>query len=188
MAPFSTLSDPADDTEAWETKRDRFLCAQAIMLAMPGVPGVYVHSLFGSHHDTGGFTRSGWKRDLNHERLVLSDIERRLADPESDAARVFVEYRTLLLARRQQPAFHPAAPLSVLDLGPELLALRRGPRGGQTIWALHNVTADPVGVDLFLLWLDDGAALRDVVSGTVVDQDDALEIPPYGVRWLATGP
>lgn len=188
---FDILSDPADTGEggeAWELKRDRFLCSQAIMLAMPGVPGIYVHSLFGSHHDQEGFARSGWKRDLNHQQLVLADIEQRLADPVSEAARVFAGYRALLTARRAQPAFHPAAPQSVLDLGPELLALRRGPRDGQTIWALHNVSARPVNVDLFLLWLDDGATLRDVVRGEIIDQDAPLEVGPYGVRWLATGP
>ena len=97
-------------SEPWELKRDRFLCSQAIMLAMAGVPGIYVHSLFGSHNDQAGYARSGWKRDLNHERLSLSEVERRLADPASETARVFAGYRRLLEARRAQPAFHPVRP------------------------------------------------------------------------------
>ncbi len=187
---FDILSDPApvgDSSESWERKRDRFLCSQAIMLAMPGVPGIYVHSLFGSHHDEQGFARSGWKRDLNHERLRLADIEAQLADPTSEAARVFAGYRALLAARRAQPAFHPAAPQSVLDLGPELLALRRGPRNGQTVWALHNVTSRTVSIDPLLLWVDDGATLRNILTGAEVDEFSPLKLPPYGVCWLAAG-
>jgi sucrose phosphorylase len=92
------------------------------------------------------------------------------------------------MVRRAQPAFHPAARQSVLDLGPELLALRRGPRNGQTIWALHNVTDRPVSVDPLLLWVDDGAILRDILTGQEVDQLSPLRLSPYGVCWLATGP
>jgi glucosylglycerate phosphorylase len=190
---FDILSDPADTGEPWERKRDRFLCSQAIMLALAGVPGIYVHSLFGSHNDQAGYARSGWKRDLNHERLSLAEIERRLADPSSEAARVFAGYRRLLEARRAQPAFHPAAPQAVLDLGPGLVALRRGPRDGQTILALHNVTASDVQVDPAALGFAEtgtagaGQSAHDVVSQEALDPTRPITLPPYGVRWLATG-
>ena len=181
---FDILSDPADTDESWELKRDRFLCSQAILLAMAGVPGIYVHSLFGSHHDQAGYERSGWKRDLNHERLLLSDIEQRLADPASETARVFAGYRQLLTARRAQPAMHPAAPQTVLTVLPGLFALRRGPRDGQTIVALHNVTSGPLTVDPSTLGLG-GSVARDILTGRMVDVSEALTLPPYGVFWLA---
>jgi glucosylglycerate phosphorylase len=181
---FDILSDPAKTSEPWELKRDRFLCSQAIMLAMAGVPGIYVHSLFGSHHDQAGYARSGWKRDLNHERLSLADIERRLADPESEAARVFAGYRQLLQVRRAQPAMHPAAPQRVLELGAGVFALLRGPRDSQTVVALHNVTASPQTVDLVALGLG-SFGVRDLLAGEVVNPDLPLMLPPYGVSWLS---
>ena len=184
---FDILSDPDDATEPWERKRDRFLCSQAIMLALAGVPGIYVHSLFGSHNDQEGYTRSGWKRDLNHERLPLAEVERRLADPSSEAARVFAGYRRLLQTRRAQPAFHPAAPQTVPDLGPGLFALRRGPRDGQTIVAVHNVTADEVRVEPAALGPGGSAMLRDLLDGSAVDPTGSLTVPPFGVRWLSAG-
>src|SRR2546423_11733807 len=48
-----------------------------------------VHSLLGSHNDDAGYARSGWKRDLNHARLRIGEVETRLADPSSEAADVF---------------------------------------------------------------------------------------------------
>ena len=78
---FDALSDPNDGAEAWSTKLDRFICSQAIMLALAGVPGIYIHSLFGSPNDQAGFARSGWKRDLNHQRLELKEVESALSDP-----------------------------------------------------------------------------------------------------------
>jgi sucrose phosphorylase len=140
---FDALSDPAEESEPWDTKRDRFLCAQAIMLALAGVPGVYVHSLFGSHNDQAGYLRSGWKRDLNHEHLLLESLEIQLTGLGNEAAQVFDGMTRLLMDRRRQPAFHPSSPQMVLDLGPEIFAVRRGPYQGQTVIALHNLTARP---------------------------------------------
>ncbi|MCC7372384.1 MAG: DUF3459 domain-containing protein [Chloroflexi bacterium] len=181
---FDILSDPGDLAEPWEVKRDRFLCSQAIMLALAGVPGIYVHSLFGSHHDRAGFERSGWKRDLNHARLPLSDVERWLADPGSETARVFAGYRHLLTTRRAQPAFSPSAPQQVLDLGPGLFALRRGPADGQTVLALHNVTGGPLTVDLSRLGPTGAEPLRDLLAGEMVAASNSVTLAPYGVRWL----
>jgi sucrose phosphorylase len=86
---FDALSDPRDETEAWSTKLDRFMSSQAIMLALAGVPGIYIHSLFGSSNDHAGFGRSGWKRDLNHQQLGLAEVEAALSDSRTRQARVF---------------------------------------------------------------------------------------------------
>jgi glucosylglycerate phosphorylase len=187
---FDILSDPNDTSEPWELKRDRFLCSQAIMLALAGVPGIYVHSLFGSHNDQAGYERSGWKRDLNHERLSLAEIESRLADPTSEAARVFNGYRLLLEARCAEPSFHPASPQEILDLGPGLFALQRGPRESQIAIALHNVTAQPIQVDLSArarTIVGEGRSRHpiDLLTDLPVDRPECIDVPPFGVRWIA---
>jgi glycosidase len=138
---FDALSDPNDSTESLATKVDRFICSQAIMLALAGVPGIYIHSLFGSANDQAGFARSGWKRDLNHQRLQLAELEAALADPASRQAQVFTRYRRLLEARRRQPAFHPRSEQRMLEAGPGILAIARGPWEGHSVLTLHNVTA-----------------------------------------------
>lgn len=133
---FDALNDPG--AQDWPLARDRFLCSQAIMLALAGVPGIYVHSLFGSHNDQAGYQRTGWKRDLNHERLQLAEVERDLAQAGSRRTEIFEGYARLLRERRAEAAFDPHASQEILDLGPAVFALRRGGR----LLALHNVTAD----------------------------------------------
>ena len=182
---FDALSDPADGSEPWETKLDRFICSQAIMLALAGVPGVYVHSLFGSHNDQAGYARSGWKRDLNHERLDLTELERRLADATSETARVFARYARLLAARRAEPAFHPQASQEVLAAGSGVFALRRGPLEGRTVLALHNVSGEPRRVDLTDLDGQGDGPRVDMVSGQEIVPGRSLELTPYQVAWLA---
>jgi sucrose phosphorylase len=163
---FDALSDPADATEPWAVKRDRFLCAQAIMLSLSGIPGIYVHSLFGSHNDHASYERSGWKRDLNHERLPLADIEAKLAEPSTEAAQVFAGMTRLLEQRRAQRAFHPSAPQRVLDLGRKVFALRRGPHDGHSVDAFHNVSAKPQEI--------------------VASDGRPLSLEPYETLWLGS--
>jgi glucosylglycerate phosphorylase len=179
---FDALSDPHDGRESWRVRRDRFLCAHAIMLALAGVPGVYVHSLFGSHNDHAGYRSSGWKRDLNHERLQVATLEAQLADPTSEKAEVFSGMRALLAARRTHPAFHPAAPQEVICTDGPVLAVRRGPRQGRSVVALHNVSAAPQRVEAARLGLDAGPH-HDLVRRHAVAPGGLL-LGAYEVRWL----
>jgi sucrose phosphorylase len=182
---FDALSDPEDRSEQWRTKLDRFLCSQAIMLALAGVPGVYIHSLFGSHNDRQSFVSSGWKRDLNHQHLSLRELEGRLAHPSTETARVFAGYARLLEVRRLQPAFHPNSPQRIVTTTPAVFGLERGPWEGQTILALYNLsgtvqTVAPAGAT--------GAV--DLIGGRRFAPGDSLKLAPYQVLWLEvpTGP
>src|SRR5205823_6286375 len=145
---FDALSDPWSQHEPWQTRLDRFICSQAILLALAGVPGIYIHSLFGSHNDQQAFARSGWKRDLNHGRLDLPRLEASLADSTSETAQVFARYASLLAARRAEPAFHPNAPQHVLSVGPSIFALCRGASASSRILALHNLSPLSQSIDL----------------------------------------
>jgi sucrose phosphorylase len=181
---FDALSDPAAE-EAADIKRARFLSSQAIMLALAGVPGIYVHTLFGSHNDRAAFARTGWKRDLNHEHLNLAEVEARIADPESEAAAVFAEFLRLLRVRRAQPAFHPNATQRVLVAGSEVFALLRGPRQGEAIVALHNLSASEVQLDSAITSEAGGMAGVDLLTGLPVDPGKPLQLAPYQVLWLS---
>jgi glycosidase len=143
---FDALSDPRSN-ESWEHKRDRFLCSQAIMLALKGVPGVYAHSLFGSHNDHDAYARSGWKRDLNHGHIDVDELDEELRGTATEAAQIFDGMTRLLRDRAAEPAFNPNAPQEVLDCGRAVFALRRGPFAGRTVTALHNVSDLPQTVD-----------------------------------------
>ena len=47
------------------------LVTQAAILAMPGVPGIYFHSLVGSKNYHDGVKHSGINRTINREKLRL---------------------------------------------------------------------------------------------------------------------
>jgi len=143
---FDALSAPGAD-EPLAVQVGRFLAAQAILLALRGVPALYFHSLFGSRGWPEGVQRSGSKRAINRQKLERAGLEAELADPGSRRAQVFEGLRSLLEMRRSSSAFHPDGGQEVLEAGPGVFAvLRTSPDGAGRMLCLQNVTARPQAV------------------------------------------
>ncbi len=138
---FDALSNPSID-EPVEIQAGRFLSAQAIMLALRGMPGIYFHSLVGSRNWQEGVQQTGHNRTINRQKLALANLENELAHPGSLRARVFDGYRRLLGQRAASPAFHPHGGQEILDMGRGVFAvLRASPGGEERVLCLQNVTA-----------------------------------------------
>jgi sucrose phosphorylase len=150
---FDALSNPAllqppspsAGMETLELQIDRFMAAQAIMLSLLGMPGIYFHSLFGSRGWGEGVKLTGRNRTINREKYRIDRLESELADENSLRARVFSCYSQLLSARRSCPAFHPHGEQTILDVHPSIFALERiSPDAGSHAVCFHNVSAKPV--------------------------------------------
>lgn len=160
----------------------RFLAAQAILLILAGVPGIYVHSLFGSRNCHACLARTGQPRSLNRQKFGAEELAAKLADPDGHMGRVFAGMRRLLRERRRHRVFHPAAPQEVLSCGPAVFGVRRTTTdGAETMVCLVNVTdrTQPVRG-----WSNRDGAWRDRLSGRVCT-GDGLTLAPYEVVWLA---
>jgi glycosidase len=145
---FDALSDPASE-EPLELQIDRFMAAQAIMLSLRGVPGIYFHSLFGSRNWLEGVQTNHYNRAINRQKLDRVSLEDELADQNSLRSQVFRHYRHLLLLRASSAAFHPNGGQKILDVGHGVFAvLRKSPDGVQSVLCLQNVTAQPQTVSL----------------------------------------
>jgi sucrose phosphorylase len=141
---LDALSNPAVG-EPPELAARRFLTAQAIMLSLQGVPGIYFHSMFGSRGNRAGAESSGIKRRINREKLDRATLEAELAQASSLRAHVFRGYKELLQLRSQRAAFSPNAPREVLAPDPRVFAVRRrSDDGHDRLLCLHNVSGEPV--------------------------------------------
>lgn len=170
----------------------RFLAAQAIMLALRGVPGIYFHSLFGSRGWPEGVAQTGQKRSINRQKLARADLERELANPLALRWQVFKQYRHLLRVRAEWPAFDPAAAQQVLFLDPALFCVYRvAETGRKSALCLHNVTAQRQSVTVDLRPLHMAGPLWDMVGGREVGGENgrslSLTLDPYQVLWLRPG-
>ncbi|MFH2064939.1 MAG: sugar phosphorylase [Pseudomonadota bacterium] len=158
---------------------ERFLASQSIMLCLPGVPAIYIHSLLGSRNWEEGFRKTGRARTINREKLNIQDVFTALDDDGSFRSRVFFPYMSLIAIRRSQPAFHPNALFEVLDIHEKVFVLKRSGKG-QTIFSITNVTEYPVR----LAWMDDDQqVMKDLLNGQVMHAEEIL-LAPYQYRWL----
>ena len=182
---FDALSDPGGN-EPENLQIDRFLCAQAIMLSLVGVPGIYFHSLFGSRGWLEGVKITGQNRTINRQKLEKTSLEAELSDPSSLRSRVFGRYQQLLKARASSPAFDPHGSQRVMEYGNSIFALLRiGGDPGQRVLCLHNITASPQTIALDL-WAFSKSEFTDLISGQAFPSSNKLIIPmrPYQVLWL----
>jgi len=185
---FDALSDPQGD-EPLELQTDRFMAAQAIMLSLVGVPGIYFHSLFGSRGWRAGVERTGRNRTINRQKFDLAAFEKELTDEASLRHSVFSRYRQLLRARAGSSAFHPHGSRQVLDCGKAIFALlRSSPEEDQRVLCLQNVSNGSQGVRIKsndragflpeeLTDLLTNEQINDPLRGTLV-------LKPYQTLWL----
>lgn len=164
---FDALSNP-NGNEPLDLQVDRFIAAQASMLSLVGMPGIYFHSLFGSRGWVEGVRQTGRNRTINREKLQLAELQPQLADENSLPSRVFTKFRQLLKTRSTIPAFHPHGQQNILDLHPAVFALERiAPAGGSRVLCLHNVS-------------------QGIVSFSA--QGKTITLEPYQVLWLKNNP
>ena len=105
---LDALAEP-ERRDGLDLAEARFLVAQAIMLALQGVPGIYVHSLLGSRGWPEGAERSGQKRTINRQKFAVGRCWPcgELRDPHSRRGRIYRRMSRLLRARAGCPAFDP---------------------------------------------------------------------------------
>ena len=142
---LDALKDPAVSEDPFHIVR--FLASQAVVMALPGVPGIYIHSLLGSHNWSDGVRLTGRARTINRERLPVDTVCAQLSDPQSIRSQVFHPCLRMISTRIRQPAFHPSAGMEVLFLDDRIFAVRRF-CPDQTLYALTNFSSDRLTVCL----------------------------------------
>ena len=166
------ISSPGDDEE---TLIARFIASQAIVLAMPGVPAIYIQSLLGTRNDLAKVEQTGRARSINRSQHAYGDIAKALSDPKRLEAKVFERLTTMIRHRRQHAAFNPYAPFEVLDLGEPVFAISRGDAGA-VILCIVNLTGKQATVEI-------PAAGRDIITGDRVAAGHC-SLDPFAARWL----
>jgi len=183
---FSALN-PAGMAEDESLQIRRFLASRAVALALRGVPGIYLPSLFGSKNDVDAVRVEGVKRSINRAAYWERDLFEQFQQPESLIYRVMDGYLELIEARVDEACFHPCAKQEILNLDPRVFAvLREAPDGRARVLALMNVSSDSVTVraprSLFAGWTHATNLLGDesrVFGGATFD----AVLEPYDVQW-----
>ena len=168
---FDFATDPQSGADL---RVQRFLLTQSVMLTMPGVPGIYYHSLIGSQNDRPGAIESGIKRRINREKLDLNQLHKELDEVGTIRHEVFSRYTRMLSARAQHVAFDPYGVAKYHQDGAVFVITRMA--GGERMMALHNFSDQSVKVDI----PNDAV---DIFSEEKIS-DGTCELDPFGFRWV----
>jgi sucrose phosphorylase len=185
---FDALVEP--DQHADPYPLFRFLTANAIMLALRGVPGVYIHSLVGSHNNLHGLAETGRARTINREKWQRAELEARMAEPHSHARAVFDRMTQLIRVRRNERAFHPNGAQRILMDNEALFTIVRAtPEGDEQVVCVHNVSGAPQPFRLAAaeIGLAADETITDLLSGETFTMDNdilAVDVMPYQALWL----
>ena len=171
--------------DKWQ--QQRFLCAHAVMLALEGVPGIYIHSLLATQNDYERVELTNHNRSINRHKWDYDTLSAKLADPKSHHNKVYEALSALLKVRSQQAAFHPNAVQYTLHLGDSVFAFwRQSISRDQSIFCIHNVTHEHVTIPMNSVNLISMTQWTDLVSGDTYSADDSsIDLSPYGFVWLS---
>lgn len=185
---FDAMQGTRRGPDQWQVQR--FLCSQAIMFSMQGIPAVYINSLTATPNDLHGVEITGRTRSINRKKWLLDDLKAQLDATHTPNHEVFNAIKEMMLLRKSQDSFHPDAVQIIVDSGNSVFAiLRRHQQHDQRLLALHNVTSAPQDVCLNdHQTLLSGIKWLELFTNQIIDSTtplSSLSLQPYQVMWLS---
>lgn len=179
---YSALTDPKNSDEL---NIKKFIASQAIILSLIGIPGIYIHSLFGTKNYLKGVKKTGQKRTINRKKLQYDKLKEDLVNSDSREHKIFTEFMRLIHKRKSEKAFHPNGKQEVLFLKRELFSLlRTSPDGKERIIALHNITDNIQELCLIKNQYHlNEKQYYDIISEKIINTEKIL-LEPYQIMWL----
>ena len=178
-----------DGTPHTDLQVDKFIASRAMALALQGVPGIYLHSFFGTRNDIDVVSCPISKREVNRKALDYNTLTKAIDDPDTLTSKIIRKLNSIISLRTKQSAFHPNGAQKILKVKPEIFAvLRTSPNEDQHILSLINITDDEIQIAIPLRevqvlkqeWYD----LISQDKHTFKDENISLTLKPYDIVWL----
>ncbi|WP_286270487.1 sugar phosphorylase [Thalassotalea hakodatensis] len=185
IALYDALQGTSAGPDKWGNAR--FICAHAIMLALEGIPGIYIHSLLATRNDEERLAHTHHNRSINRHRWQYEQLKQRLSDKQSHHQQIFSAMKELIDIRTQQPAFHPNAVQFTLHLGLQLFGFwRQSVDRKQSIFCISNISCEPQPLMLSELNLVITESWFDLIAQQEIrDTLERITLQPYQTVWLS---
>ncbi len=173
------LSDIHEDNK--EIRIKKMLLSQTVMLAMPGIPGIYFHSFVGSHNYYEGIKLTGSNRSINREKFNYNYLTNLLTSNSIEHS-IFLAYKQIISIRVNEIAFNPFGDFHILNLHDNIFAiLQHAQDNSESILTLHNFTNNNIEVSLIdtLVY-----PLYDILANDKVHKTKTITLAPYQSSWL----
>jgi sucrose phosphorylase len=184
IALFDALQGTTSGKDEWGIQR--FICAHAIMLALEGIPAIYIHSLLATSNDYEKRELTQQNRAINRHQWDYDKLKEKLLDGDSQHSQVYQQLTDIIKIRQHQTAFHPNATQFTLHMNEQLFGFwRQSIDRKQSVFCIYNISneiQDLVMSDLNLIVTDHW---RDLISGQVFKENtDVLSLQPYQTLWI----
>ncbi len=158
-----------------KTRVQRFLMSQSVMLCMPGVPGIYYHSLLGSENDREAALSSGINRRINREKLNFNKLETALKISEGNRNKIFEQYSRMLEVRATEHLFHPFGKAKYHQEGSVFLIERL--TKNEVLYAIHNFSEEEMSIKSYV------STAKDLLTGEETSET-RWKLPPFAFKWF----
>lgn len=185
---YDALQGTTRGVDQWGV--ERFVCAHEIMLALEGIPGIYIHSLLGTRNDYERVENTGHYRAINRHQWDFDALTELLENEAGNHTRIFSRLKTLLAIRSRQAAFHPNATQFTLHLGAAVFGFwRQSIDRRQSIFCISNITDQAQSITLSDINLIEMHDWMDLLSGHhYASRDEEVLLQPYQTVWITNVP
>ena len=188
IALFDALQGTTEGADKWGIQR--FICAHAIMLALEGMPAIYIHSLLATGNDYEKREKTQQNRSINRHEWNYADLKAKLSDENSQHRLIYQQLKNIIQIRKQQKAFHPNATQFTLHLTDKLFGFwRQSIDRRQSIFCVYNISNETQPLmlrDLNLIVTDNW---KDLITGIEFNEvNDFVTLEPYQVLWITNTP
>jgi sucrose phosphorylase len=153
---------------------NRFLAAHALLLALKGMPGIYINSFLANRNDYEGLNQSGINRRINRHKFDFDNISLTMRQAESEAFQVNAKFVELINLKKTIKAFHPDGSQEVLNLDTRIIAFNRT-YNSHKVMVVINISNQELSLNY------------NVIGKDLYNQEDINNIiafRPYQVRWI----
>jgi glucosylglycerate phosphorylase len=178
-----------DDNEPIDLQVKRYIASRSIALVIMGVPGIYLHGLFGSKNEAEQVLIEKDRRSINRKNISREELLKALNNKNSCTNKITNEIVHLLKIRKLEKAFHPNAEQKIIQISDSIFCVKRTIIDTKSVvFAYVNVTNKN---QKFRLELSDENLIEtnwnDIISDKKYKSEKhVLEIPlePYDIGWL----
>ena len=163
-----------DEEEGVRIKK--MLLTQGVALCMPGVPGIYFHSLVGSGNYKKGVEATGMKRTINREKLDYEVLCKELEAPNSFRAKLYKQFLHLIDTRKKYQVFNPFGDFKFPKVHKNVFAIERVGET-QKILCLFNFSSKTIELDL-------GETSGENVLTGLNENLKALKLKAWEQKWI----
>ena len=178
-----------DDNEPINLQVKRYIASRSIALVIMGVPGIYLHGLFGSKNEAEQVLIEKDRRSINRKNISRDELLKALNNENSCTNKITNEIVHLLKIRKSEKAFHPNAEQKIIQISDSIFCVKRTSMDKKSkVIAYVNVANQTQNFRLDLNNENiNGSNWIDIISGKKYKSEKhilELSLEPYDIGWI----